>query len=171
MWLIAAVALVAVVAGAILLSRGGGDGDQRAGGTGSTGLSVPEVTDPGGDIGDRSATTTTIDPTSGLGDPGGLGGGSSSGPMHAMPGADWSDEARTDYVEQCAGGLESTAAVLGTDGGQLCGCIYDKMAASPVTFAEFNTFIQADDIDPSSPTGTAFTDAITSCEFGIATGG
>jgi hypothetical protein len=120
--------------------------------------------DPGG----RSETTgspdTTADPTT-TSDPGSstttTDGGSTQNPRDPMPGTDWSDEARTQFVPDCEP-IMTSGAIAVDDPTAACGCVYDELAAT-ADFATFNPMWAADDIPFGSPEGDAFQTALMRC--------
>jgi molecular chaperone DnaK len=162
-WLVAAVSAIVAVAAiaALLLTTDNGDGQQEAGGT----TAPPTTSEPTEDEDDT--TNTTSDPLEVLG---GLGeGGTFTGsgePGEELPGNDWNPAARTSFVEQCRPDMEAAASMTGGDPSELCGCIYDGMEESPVSFEEFNEAWTATDLDTSSPVATAIQTAVTQCSLG-----
>ena len=119
----------------------------------------------GDDEPDGSSTDVTADPLGALGELGASGGLGSSDepPPDPLPGDDWSDEARTAFMEDCsASAMGSQAAMLGVDAADLCGCVYDDMSAE-TDFATFNEQWASDDFDPSSEFGQLLTSAVLGC--------
>ncbi|HEV7762826.1 MAG TPA: Hsp70 family protein [Acidimicrobiales bacterium] len=165
-WLVAAAAaLVAVVAVAALIANTGGGGDDEA----NNGDPSSTTTDPGTTSSSTTDPTgTTLDPTDILG---GIDIGTGTGePQDPLPGDDWSDAARAQFLEDCQPGIEATAAITGADPATTCGCMYDGVSTSDVSFAEFNEFWVSDPVDSTSPAGVAFTNITIGCA-GIAGGG
>jgi molecular chaperone DnaK len=160
-------ALVGVLAVVIALTLGIGGTLLVVDDQGSSG-SATTTTAPDGSDDDPPATTAdTTAPESGLGDPGDLGGlslgGSTSEPEDPLPGDDWNDAARVQFVEDCAAGLGAQAAFVGGDGEALCGCLYDD-AASSRDFDEFNAMWSAEgDVDTTDPEVQWLTGAIFAC--------
>jgi hypothetical protein len=147
---IAVVVLLAGILGAVLLTgdepEASGD-DRRTSTTGS---------DPDG------STTTTADDASGGLDPGGLGGGGEVllGPL---PGTDWNDAARVQFVDDCATHLADDMSGLDVAPADICACIYDDMRATS-DFTEFNEQ-WAGEVDPGSEVGQNLTTATLSCSL------
>lgn len=165
-WLV--VALVFLVVGlagvvAVLAWRGDDDSGQETGNGGSSDTGTTDNGDSG-----SSTTSTTESGDNPLGDLGDLGGLGTSGapPPDPLPGDDWSDEARSQFVTDCVASLESAAAVVSVDPDDVCGCTYDNVAASGVSFGDFNTEWSAEEVDPQSEGGQALTSAINSCILG-----
>jgi len=149
---VVAVLLVAAgAAGALALLRDG-SGGEAAGGDPTTTTGAAE-------------RTTTTDPDDGL-DSGDLDLGSSDRPAPALlPGDDWSDAARTQFVTDCADQLGGTAAGALGDLDAVCGCAYDTVATE-VDFASFKAVWSAEDVDTSDPTFSALMNAFTTCSLG-----
>jgi actin-like ATPase involved in cell morphogenesis len=146
-WLVAAsAALIAVVAVAALLANtGGGDDDQANNGD-------PTTTPTG------STETSTSTSTSTTTDPGGEG---STNVRELMPGTDWNDDARAQFVPDCESFI-GTGIINVDDPTAACGCVYDELAAN-ADFATFNPMWAVDDIPLGSPEGTAFQAALSTC--------
>jgi hypothetical protein len=117
---------------------------------------------------ERATTTTTSEPTTtssdvpGVGgsiDDGSLVGGTSGGAVkQPLPGEDWNPEARGQFVSTCTSSyLGMTYAIGGASPEQGCGCFYDGMAASGLSFEEFNEAWSRD--DPYAPDPPAVQDA------------
>ena len=169
-WAGAAAVVVAVAAvTALLVTRGDGDPEEGDLGSGQT-TETSETTDP------PEETTSTSDPLGDiLGgiDPGDLGGDVGSGePLAPLPGDDWNPDARVQFVDQCQALSGSAGALGGVDPAELCGCTYDDIAASGVSFAEFNEMWAAEgDIDTSGPAAQAYEDGVIGCASSIVAGG
>jgi actin-like ATPase involved in cell morphogenesis len=149
---VVAVLLVAAgAAGALALLRDGSGGEEAGG-------------DPTTTTGAAERTTTT-DPDDGP-DSGDLDLGSSDRPAPALlPGDDWSDAARTQFVTDCADQLGGTAAGALGDLDAVCGCAYDTVSTE-VDFASFKAVWSAEDVDTSDPTFSALMNAFTTCSLG-----
>ena len=110
----------------------------------------------GGDA--TTATTTTTgggaeDPTTTEGSPSTTtsGSGSGSGDILPLPGDDWSDAARAQFLVDCEAHLGNFLDVGGLDNEATCGCVYDEASSDPAwTFDSFNATWSADDVDPGS---------------------
>jgi hypothetical protein len=150
--------VLVVAIGAVVLARAG-DGSSAAppGGSGS-----------GGDrrASDQTTTTTgSADDILGGIDPGSLGGlgETTADEVPApLPGDDWSDAARAQFVDDCVTGIATEIAAVGGDPAQLCGCVYDDVSTSS-DFAAFNEQWSSPDFDPSSAVGQDLTSALWSC--------
>ena len=118
------VIVLAAVAACVLVTR---DGDDDDGGTaGSTTTTGAETTTSG----PRSSTTTAA--------------GSAPAPL---PGDDWNDGARTQFLADCQTHLGDELALAG-DPDAACACIYDDASADPEwTFSQFDEVWTSDDID------------------------
>jgi hypothetical protein len=145
-----------------------GDGDR---GTSTTADDRTPTSADDSDGSDGSTTTSTgTDDLGGLGDllPG------DSEPMDPLPGRDWSDEARADFVAQCLDSqleaiFSSALSPLSPEEG--CACIYDEVEASgQATFDEFNDALTAADIDVSHPGAVAMNGAAWSCGLQASSG-
>ncbi|HMG41499.1 MAG TPA: Hsp70 family protein [Acidimicrobiales bacterium] len=162
---LAAAALLVVVVVLVAIAATRGDDDD------------PGSADPGGppvSTDDTNGTTDTTSLDDILGqledisdDLGGLGSG--QGPaLTALPGSEWSDEARADYVSQCVASPDlSAAATLGSIPAEdMCGCMYDRTRDAGASFADFNDLLTAADIsevDADNTAQDAFTTAGTGC--------
>jgi hypothetical protein len=133
---------VAVGAGAVLLA---GEGGAPAAGERAT----TTVGDPDADP-DRERTTTTAE----------LAGSTQA--LAPLPGDDWSDEARAQFVGDCSTQLASQAGIAGGEPAGVCECIYDDAAATQ-DFGEFNEMWSSDDFDPDTPIGQWLTGATLDC--------
>jgi hypothetical protein len=68
-----------------------------------------------------------------------------------------------NWGEDCsASAMGSQASMLGVDGAELCGCVYDDMSTES-GFATFNEQWASDDFDPNSEFGQILTDAVLGC--------
>ena len=166
---VAVVVLLAGILGALLLA----DGDSQASGDEQR-TATTEADDSGDDRDDGSTTTTADDDDAldgldpgGLGDLGGLGGGTGV-QFDPLPGDDWSDEARAQFMEDCPPAFEAEVESLGVDPETfgdgmegICGCLYDDMSTTS-DFAAFNEQWSGD-VSPSGPVGQALTSAMLSC--------
>ncbi len=149
---VVAVAVLAAVAGVIALSGGGGDDDDDGGTAGS----VPATVAPAGGTGTSDGGVDATLPGIDVGATGDL-------PTPApLPGDDWSDAARTQFVTDCTSGIASQMASVGADPQTLCGCVYDDVSTSS-DFADFNEQWASPDFDPSSPVGQDLTGALFAC--------
>ena len=148
-----AVLLVAAgAAGAQALLRDGSGGEQAGG-------------DPTTTTGAGERTTTTTDTDDGV-DSGELDLGSSDRAAPALlPGDDWSDAARAQFVADCADQLGGTAAGALGELDSVCGCAYDTVSTE-VDFASFKAIWSAEDVDTSDPTFSALMNAFTTCSVG-----
>ena len=167
-WVAAAAAIVAVAAITALLVNRGGDGEQANDDPGQ-----PTSTTLGTDTSEE--TTSTSDPLGDvLGgiDPADLGLDTGSGePLAPLPGDDWNPEARVQFVEDCQPAAAAAAAISGADPADVCSCTYDQVAASDVSFEDFNEQWAAEDIDTTSPAAQVLYDAMVSCGTGGAATG
>jgi hypothetical protein len=147
---VAGLVVVGVAAAAFALGSLGGDGEQASDDDELGTTSVP--------------STPTTSPDSTLPTGGGLPGGSGSGGAvpEPLPGDDWNDEARVQFVEDCAAGSAAQIASVGGDAQALCGCVYDDVSTSS-DFDEFNAQWSSPDFDPSGPVGQDLTGAIFAC--------
>ena len=172
---VAAIVVLAAVLAGLSATRGGSDDPQTAAGDHAADESGNEATPDPRTSGETSATTGPTGDTDGSGgvDPGGLGAlgglGSLGGLEVAdlptpspMPGDDWSDAARAQFVADCAPGLGGQASALGSDPESLCGCVYDDVS-SRTDFATFNAVWSSDEFDPNSEMGQALTSAMMTC--------
>jgi len=159
----AAAVLVAVAAvTGLLLTRG--DDEQAGDDPDTPGQSTDTTLDP--DPPDET-TSTTVDP---LGDIlGGIDTGDldldtgSGEPLAPLPGDDWNPDARVQFVEDCQPSVAATASITGADPAALCGCAYDDISASGVSFADFNEQWAAEDIDTTTPAAQALQSAFLTC--------
>jgi hypothetical protein len=169
-WLVAAAAsLVAVAAVAgLLLTRDdeqAGDDPTPPGGSGQATTTLG--TDPSG------GTTTTVDPLGGI-----LEGADledidlvpDDEPLEPLPGDDWNPDARVRFVEDCQPSVAATASITGADPASLCGCAYDEISTSGVSFSDFNEQWAAEDIDTTSPAAQAMQSAFLGCATAAAGG-
>ena len=151
--LLAGVAVLAVAGVAVAaFALGNRGGDDEAGD--DTVTSVPSTPGTSPD-----PTPDTTLPT-GSGDPGGSASGGAV--PEPLPGDDWNDEARVQFVEDCAAGSAAQVAAVGGDAQALCGCVYDDVSTSS-DFDEFNAQWSSPEFDPSGPVGQDLTGAIFSC--------
>jgi hypothetical protein len=157
---VAVVILLAGILGALLLT---GD-DSPASGDDQRTATTESVTTDGGD--DSKSTSADDDALGGL-DPGDAGGDSDVA-LDPLPGDDWSDEARAQFMVDCPPALGAEVESLGVDTESfgtgmegVCGCLYDDMSATS-DFAAFNEQWSGQ-VDPGSPVGQALTNAIFSC--------
>jgi len=150
-WLVAALGVliaVAAVTALILAQRdpggAGDDDDDRAGQTQDS----TTTTDDGPD-------TTTVTEPSGGGD------GEATPPL---PGTDWNDEARAEFVEAVAAeaNIQAGAEFAGVDPEEIAGCVYDGLESS-ITFDQLQEAWTAEDVDPSHPAMVAMNSAAISC--------
>ena len=120
-------------------------------------MAVASGDDPFGDLGGLGALGDTT------------GGGDTPVP-DPLPGDDWNDEARTQFVADCSSaGMAEQAAALGSDPTSLCGCVYDGMSTE-MDFAAFNAeWASGDDVDPTSEFGQTYTNVILGCALTGAT--
>jgi hypothetical protein len=146
-----AAGLVIIAVAAALLADGGDPGGSSEGTTTTTKSEAAASSE-------STATTAGID----LGDL-----ATGSGEVgEALPGDDWSDEARADFVGQCTGNqIGQNLQLTGTEPETGCGCIYDQVSGQ-VGFAEFNETWTAPDADTSAPAFQALTNATLSCTVG-----
>ena len=80
-----------------------------------------------------------------------------------LPGDDWNDAARTQFIGDCDEFIGPTVAGVVDDLRPACECIYGRMSQE-VAFADFNAvWSSPDDVDESDPTFQALTSAILSC--------
>jgi len=163
-WLVAAAAVLVAVAAVtgLLLTRG--DDEQAGDDPDTPGQSTDTTLDP--DPPDET-TSTTVDP---LGDIlGGIDTGDldldtgSGEPLAPLPGDDWNPDARVQFVEDCQPSVAATASITGADPAALCGCAYDDISASGVSFADFNEQWAAEDIDTTTPAAQALQSAFLTC--------
>jgi actin-like ATPase involved in cell morphogenesis len=158
-WLAAAAVVAAAgVAGALVLRDRGGD---QAGGTSTSSTTAATVADPPDTSTPGTTADTDLDDLFGSGDP--------QDPLAPLPGDDWNEAARTQFVGDCADSeMGSMMALGGVDAASGCECVYDDLAGT-VPFAEFNTVWTAEDIDPSDPTVEAMANTSLACA-GISAG-
>jgi hypothetical protein len=151
---VAALAAVALVVVLIATQGGGGgdDDDQASPGQATTTAPPAETTTTEEPV----DTTTSVPP-----------GGSTPAPL---PGDDWNDEARVQFVGDCAPSVAAQVGLSGDDANGMCGCVYDRSQDSGVTFGEFNEAWAADDLDTTSPAGSQIVDAMTTCTLEIMDG-
>ena len=138
-----AVILVTAAVGAIALNRdggGGGDGDSTSS---TTTTGAPTTT-----TGPRSSTTT----------------GGATGGVSPLPGDDWNDAARAQFIGDCQSELGGQLTLAGTEPETGCACIYDDASTDPAwTFDAFNTVWSADDVDPTSEDFRRLTSLLFDC--------
>ena len=162
-WLIAGIAaVVALLAVAILATRGGGDDDPT------------EATDDPSDQTTDDSTDDSTDDTTDDTEPDLSGDLTSFGSFEPLPGEDWGDEAQAQFKSDCEAVFGQTAEDMGVelDEAGICGCMYDKVAASGVSLADFNTMWAGEDMDTSSEAFQAFNTASSECAIeGLPTGG
>lgn len=156
--LAAALAALIVVAGAVGIVLLGDDGEPSQA---APPESIAPVDEPEDDPDDPPDTTpgTPVDAGS-LGDLGALGGDVPT--PEPLPGDDWSDEARAQFVDDCATGMAAQLGPLAGDPVALCGCVYDDVSTSS-DFAAFNAEWSSDEFDPGSEVGQDLTSAIFAC--------
>jgi actin-like ATPase involved in cell morphogenesis len=158
---ITVVVLLAGVLGAVLLT------DDQPQASGDGGRTATTESDPGGDDRDDngSTATTAVDDALGGLDPGDLGGlgGDSDVQLDPLPGSDWSEEARVQFVDDCATHLGADMSAVGADPADMCGCIYDDVSATS-DFAAFNEQWTGE-VDPGSEVGQNLTNAVFSCSL------
>jgi hypothetical protein len=137
----------------------------------------PGSADPGGppvsteDTDDTTDTTSLqdiLDQLDEISDDLGSVGSGQGMALTALPGSDWSDEARADFQAQCVASPDMAAAATigGISADDMCGCIYDGTRDTGASFADFNDLITAADIDDVEAGNTAqdaFTTAGTTC--------
>jgi Hsp70 protein len=145
--LLAVLVAIILVAGAVgaLALLSGGDDPQSSSGTTTTSTAQDR---------ERGTTTTTE--------------GDETPPP--LPGTDWNDEARAQFVADCGRLVgDEVAGVVATDQvGPACGCAYDDLAeGGEVTFQDFNAAWSAADVPPSDPT----LQTVLTAFFGCATRG
>jgi hypothetical protein len=169
---VAAIVVLAAVLAGLLATRD--DGEPAAAGEDTPPAETGDETtgdDPTsrGDAGGEENDADGEDPLGGLGGPGdpdGDGGGTGGVDPRVpapLPGDDWNDEARTQFVADCsAADMAVQAAALGSDPAALCGCVYDDMSTR-TDFATFSTEWASDEFDPSSEFGQALTSATLDC--------
>jgi hypothetical protein len=155
-------ALVVLGGGAGLAALAGGDDAPE---TATTDAPQDDPTGSNGDgdgDGDDGDTTRTTPSTGGVVvDPGGAGSSGSAIP-DPLPGDDWSDDARAQFVDDCSTGIAAQLAVAAGDPVTLCGCVYDDVSTSS-DFAAFNEQWTSEDFDPGSEVGQDLTGALLSC--------
>jgi hypothetical protein len=153
-------ALVVLGGGAGLAALAGGDDPETA--TTDDPQDDPSGSDDGDGDGDDGGTTRTTPSTGGVvDDPGGSGSSGSAIP-DPLPGDDWSDAARAQFVDDCSTGIAAQLAVAAGDPVAVCGCVYDDVSTSS-DFAAFNEQWTAEDFDPGSEVGQDLTGALLSC--------
>lgn len=67
--------------------------------------------------------------------------------------------------------MGSTLGGFGVDAEDVCGCMYDDMSTSGLTFEEFNEAWTAADVDPSDPATQALESAALGCGLASADAG
>jgi molecular chaperone DnaK len=135
-----AVILVTAAVGAVALIRDSGGNDEDT--TSSSTTTGAPTTGP------RSSTTS----------------GGSSGGVSPLPGDDWSDAARAQFVGDCQSELGDELGLAGTDPETGCACIYDDASADPTwTFDAFDAVWSDDDVDPTSDDFRRFTSLLFDC--------
>jgi hypothetical protein len=139
------------------------DDAEEATGTGSgDGDKTEQTTSTSGDGGDETTTSGGIDLGDiDLGDIGGSGEAS-----EPLPGDDWNDDARTQFVAECQSGpnVGTAASAAQMSAEELCACTYDTVEESgAVTFEQFNEDYSAATVDPSSPGTVAMQGAMFEC--------
>jgi hypothetical protein len=81
-----------------------------------------------------------------------------------LPGDDWSDAARAQFVGDCQSELGDELGLAGTDPETGCACIYDDASADPTwTFDAFDAVWSDDDVDPTSDDFRRFTSLLFDC--------
>ena len=126
-----ATVIVAAAIGLVALTREDGD-DATTATTTTTGGGDPTTTE-------GSTSTTTS------------GSGSGSDDILPLPGDDWSDAARAQFLVDCEAHLGNFLDVGGLDNEATCGCVYDEASSDPDwTFDSFDATWSADDVDPGS---------------------
>jgi actin-like ATPase involved in cell morphogenesis len=154
---LAALVVLAAAVSAVVVTRDRGESHAT-----SPGGSGPSDDRRASDESTTSASSDVevggIDP----GSPGGLGGSTAEGVPAPLPGDDWSDAARAQFLDDCATGIATEVAAVGGDPEQLCGCVYDDVSTSS-DFAAFNEQWSSPDFDPSSAVGQDITSALLSC--------
>jgi molecular chaperone DnaK len=126
-----AAVIVAAAIGIVALTREDGD-DATTATTTTTGGGVEDPTTT-----DGSTSTTTS--------------GSGSADILPLPGDDWSDAARAQFLVDCEAHLGNFLDVGGLDNQATCGCVYDEASSDPAwTFGSFDATWSADDVDPGS---------------------
>jgi actin-like ATPase involved in cell morphogenesis len=147
---LAGIAAAALVAAVVLGTRGG---DDDAGGQEPGSTSAPATTSP-----PTTRRTGTTAPGTTAGDPGG------DDPFipSPLPGDDWSDAGRAQFLADCTSGVAPAMGISGSRADDVCGCMYDDISTS-TGFAGFNEQWTSRDFDPSSPAGLAITSATMSC--------
>jgi hypothetical protein len=154
LWTVAAGVLLVAGLATTAVASGLRDDEDETATTDSTG------TTKAGD----EATSTSID-TGDLGDVlGDL--GTSGEAAEPLPGSDWSDEARSQFVTDCGANatLASAAGAAGMTPEDLCACTYDTIEESgTVTFEEFNEAYSAAEVDTSAPGTVAMQGAMFEC--------
>jgi hypothetical protein len=146
---VAGIVVAGLVAAVVLSSRGG---DPEAGGQEPASTSAPATTSP-----TTGRSGTSAPGTSASGDPG-------SGPFipSPLPGDDWSDAGRAQFMADCTTGVAPAMGVSGAGADDMCTCMYDDISTS-TDFAGFNEQWTSHDFDPSSPAGQAITSATLGC--------
>ena len=124
--------IVAAAIGIVALTREDGDDATTATTTTTDGGSADPTTTEG-----STSTTSTS--------------GSGSDDILPLPGDDWSDAARAQFVVDCEAHLGNFLDVGGLDNEATCGCVYDEASSDPAwTFDSFDATWSADDVDPAS---------------------
>jgi hypothetical protein len=137
---------------AVVLSNRAGDPGASGQEPGST--SAPATTSPPTS---RTATSSPVASTA-PGDPG----DSDAFIPSPLPGDDWSDAGRAQFVADCTTGVAPALGISGARADDLCTCMYDDISTS-TEFAGVNEQWTSTDFDPASPAGRAITSATMNC--------
>jgi hypothetical protein len=120
--------IVGAAIGIVALTRDGGDDTATARTTTTDGGDDPATTE-----GTSPATTA----------PG--------GDILPLPGDDWNDEARAQFLVDCEANLDDFLDVGGIDTPSTCACVYDEASTDPAwTFHSFDAIWSADDLDAAA---------------------
>ena len=135
--------LMALAAAGLAVLQGD-DGSPSA--SGSTTTSTTSTTE---DDDETGTTSTTEDDTPTVVPP-------------PLPGDDWNDAARTQFIDDCDEFIGPRVEAVVTDMRPACECAYDRMSQE-VAFADFNAVWSSSEVEESDPTFQAFMSAIFSC--------
>jgi actin-like ATPase involved in cell morphogenesis len=144
---VAGIAAAALVA-AIVLSNRGGEPGASGQEPGTTSTTSPPTSRTGTSA---PATTASTDPD-----------GDDPFIPSPLPGDDWSDAGRAQFMADCTIGFAPALGVSAGRADDVCTCMYDDISTS-TEFAGFNEQWTTTEFDPGSPAGQAITSATMSC--------
>ncbi|MGH9209715.1 MAG: hypothetical protein ACRD2C_03435, partial [Acidimicrobiales bacterium] len=148
--LIAGIVVAAAVA-AFLLTRDDGDGEAADGGD-------ETATTPSTESDEDDDTTTTASDSDD-------GDSTGSEQVEPLPGTDWNDEARNQFVEELAAdpNVQATASLTGVEPEAIGECVYSEVESSGITFDQLQEAWVAEEVDTGHPATNAMETAVTSC--------